>query len=139
MSDNTKKSIIINQSFLSGSGKGAAVSGNNKVSKRNRPKLSDEIIKPNKLKKMLLDKINAKRKAEQTSAASSDVVNNSKTNKTNNNTNNNTNNTNIDISKESKIFSSEFKKSLEFLDNYINTKNQNQKLKEQMIILTRKH
>jgi len=129
MSDNTKKSIIINQSFLSGSGKGAAVSGNNKVSKRNRPKLSDEIIKPNKLKKMLLDKINAKRKAEQTSAASSDVVNNSKTNKTNNNTNNNTNNTNIDISKESKIFSSEFKKSLEFLDNYINTKNQNPKIK----------
>ena len=119
MSDTTKKSIIINQSFLSGSNKGAASSGNNKVAKRNRPKLSDEIIKPNKLKKMLLDKINAKRKAEQTSAVSSSVVNN----------NNNTNNTNIDISKESKIFSSEFKKSLEFLDNYINTKNQNPKIK----------
>ena len=119
MSDTTKKSIIINQSFLSGSSKGAASSGNNKVSKRNRPKLSDEIIKPNKLKKMLLDKINAKRKAEQTSAVSSSVANN----------NNNTNNTNIDISKESKIFSSEFKKSLEFLDNYINTKNQNPKIK----------
>ena len=119
MSDTTKKSIIINQSFLSGSNKGAASSGNNKVSKRNRPKLSDEIIKPNKLKKMLLDKINAKRKAEQTSAVSSSVANN----------NNNTNNTNIDISKESKIFSSEFKKSLEFLDNYINTKNQNPKIK----------
>ena len=121
MSDTTKKSIIINQSFLSGSSKGAASSGNNKVSKRNRPKLSDEIIKPNKLKKMLLDKINAKRKAEQTSAVSSSVVNNNNTN--------NTNNTNIDISKESKIFSSEFKKSLEFLDNYINTKNQNPKIK----------
>jgi len=121
MSDTTKKSIIINQSFLSGSSKGAASSGNNKVSKRNRPKLSDEIIKPNKLKKMLLDKINAKRKAEQTSAVSSSVANN--------NNNNNTNNTNIDISKESKIFSSEFKKSLEFLDNYINTKNQNPKIK----------
>ena len=120
MSDTTKKSIIINQSFLSGSSKGAASSGNNKVSKRNRPKLSDEIIKPNKLKKMLLDKINAKRKAEQTSAVSSSVANNN---------NNNTNNTNIDISKESKIFSSEFKKSLEFLDNYINTKNQNPKIK----------
>jgi len=122
MSDTTKKSIIINQSFLSGSNKGAASSGNNKVSKRNRPKLSDEIIKPNKLKKMLLDKINAKRKAEQTSAVSSSVANN-------NNNNNNNNNTNIDISKESKIFSSEFKKSLEFLDNYINTKNQNPKIK----------
>jgi hypothetical protein len=119
MSDSTKKSIIINQSFLSGSNKGTT-SSNNTHSKKNRPKLSDDIIKPNKLKKMLLDKINAKRKAEQTSSISSGV----------NNNNSNNNNANIDISKESKIFSSEFKKSLEFLDNYINTKNQNPKIKK---------
>jgi hypothetical protein len=121
MSDSTKKSIIINQSFLSGSNK-STTSANNTHSKKNRPKLSDDIIKPNKLKKMLLDKINAKRKAEQTSSLSSGV---------NNNTNSNNNkNSNIDVSKESKIFSSEFKKSLEFLDNYINTKNQNPKIKK---------
>jgi hypothetical protein len=115
MSDPTKKSIIINQSFLSGSNKSTSSLGNNKLSKKNRPKLSDEIIKPNKLKKMLLDKINAKRKAEQTSASSTVASVN--------------NNVNIDISKESKIFSNEFKKSLDFLDNYINTKNQNPKIK----------
>jgi hypothetical protein len=121
MTDSTKKSIIINQSFLSGSNK-VTTSSNNTHSKKNRPKLSDDIIKPNKLKKMLLDKINAKRKAEQTSSLSSGV---------NNNTNSNNNkNSNIDVSKESKIFSSEFKKSLEFLDNYINTKNQNPKIKK---------
>ena len=117
MSDPTKKSIIINQSFLSGSNKGMSSSGNNKLSKKNRAKLSDEIIKPNKLKKMLLDKINAKRKAEQTSATSSITASASNTN------------TDINISKESKIFSSEFKKSMDFLDNYINTKNQNPKIK----------
>ena len=64
MSDNTKKSIVINQSFLSGSGSGTGnygSSGNqNKKSKKLRTKLTDEsIIKPNKLKRMLLDKINA--------------------------------------------------------------------------------
>jgi hypothetical protein len=94
MSDTTKKSIIINQSFLSGSSKGAASSGNNKVSKRNRPKLSDEIIKPNKLKKMLLDKINAKRKAEQTSAVSSSVANNNNNNNNTNNSDNSSSNSN---------------------------------------------
>ena len=111
MSDNTKKSIVINQSFLSGSGSGAGnygSSGNqNKKSKKLRAKLTDEsIIKPNKLKRMLLDKINAKRKAEQTSIP----------------VENNTNDLKIDVSKESKIFSNDFKKSLEFLDNYVNTK-----------------
>lgn len=119
MSDPTKKSIIINQSFLSGSNKITSSLSNNNLSKKNRPKLSDEIIKPNKLKKMLLDKINAKRKAEQTSASSTVAS-------VNNNANNNVN---IDISKESKIFSNEFKKSLDFLDNYINTKNPNPKIK----------
>ena len=123
MSDPTKKSIIINQSFLSGSNKNTSSPGNNKLSKKNRPKISDEIIKPNKLKKILLDKINAKRKAEQTSASSAIAS-------ANNNINNNVNNNvNIDISKESKIFSNEFKKSMDFLDNYINTKNQNPKIK----------
>jgi hypothetical protein len=114
MSDNTKKSIVINQSFLSGSGSNSGM-GNygssgtqNKKSKKLRTKLTDEsILKPNKLKRMLLDKINAKRKAEQTSPSVQ---------------NNNNSNINIDVSKESKIFSSEFKKSLEFLDNYVNTK-----------------
>ena len=115
MSDPTKKSIIINQSFLSGSNKNTSSPGNNKLSKKNRPKISDEIIKPNKLKKILLDKINAKRKADQTSASSAIASVN--------------NNVNIDISKESKIFSNEFKKSMDFLDNYINTKNQNPKIK----------
>ena len=117
MSDPTKKSIIINQSFLSGSNKGMSSSGNNNLSKKNRAKLSDEIIKPNKLKKMLLDKINAKRKAEQTSATSAIGAAAANTN------------TDINISKESKIFSSEFKKSMDFLDNYINAKNQNPKIK----------
>ena len=113
MSDPTKKSIIINQSFLSGSNKNTSSTGNNKLSKKNRPKISDEIIKPNKLKKILLDKINAKRKAEQTSVSSAIAS-------ANNNINNNVNNNvNIDISKESKIFSNEFKKSMDFLDNYI--------------------
>lgn len=114
MSDNTKKSIVINQSFLSSSGSKSGM-GNyessgtqNKKSKKLRTKLTDEsILKPNKLKRMLLDKINAKRKAEQTSPFVK---------------NNNNSNINIDVSKESKIFSSEFKKSLEFLDNYVNTK-----------------
>ena len=115
MSDSTKKSIIINQSFLSGSNKSNS-SSNNKQSKKSRPRLSDEIIKPNKLKKMLLDKINAKRKAEQTSSFRT--------------ANDNVSNTDIDVSKESKLFSSEFKKSLEFLDNYINTKNQNPRIKK---------
>lgn len=113
MSDNTKKSIVINQSFLSGSGSGSGM-GNygssgtqNRKSKKLRTKLTDEsIIKPNKLKRMLLDKINAKRKAEQTSPSLQNDINDLR----------------IDVSKESKIFSNDFKKSLEFLNNYVNTK-----------------
>ena len=68
MSDPTKKSIVINKSFLSGSDNSSNVQ--NKKSKKNTRNLSEEIIKPNKLKKMLLDKINAKRKADQTSSTS---------------------------------------------------------------------
>ena len=107
MSDPTKKSIVINKSFLSGSVSSGSSQLQNKKSKRNTRNLSEEIIKPNKLKKMLLDKINAKRKAEQSSSASSDTGNKADT---------------LDISKETKIFSSEFKKSLDFLDSYIGQK-----------------
>ena len=107
MSDNTKKSIVINQSFLSGSGSGSGMGTQNRKSKKLRTKLTDEsIIKPNKLKRMLLDKINAKRKAEQTSPSLQNDINDLR----------------IDVSKESKIFSNDFKKSLDFLNNYVNTK-----------------
>ena len=105
MSDPTKKSIVINKSFLSGSDNSSNVQ--NKKSKKNTRNLSEEIIKPNKLKKMLLDKINAKRKAEQTSSPS--LISGGKVDT-------------LDISKETKIFSSEFKKSLDFLDSYIGQK-----------------
>lgn len=105
MSDPTKKSIVINKSFLSGSDNSSNVQ--NKKSKKNTRNLSEEIIKPNKLKKMLLDKINAKRKAEQTS--SPNLISGGKVDT-------------LDISKETKIFSSEFKKSLDFLDSYIGQK-----------------
>ena len=108
MSDPTKKSIVINKSFLSGSDNSSNLQ--NKKSKKNTRNLSEEIIKPNKLKKMLLDKINAKRKADQTSSPnliSGGAINSKDT---------------LDISKETKIFSSEFKKSLDFLDNYIGQK-----------------
>ena len=111
MSDPTKKSIVINKSFLSGSVGSSSSHAQNKKSKKNTRNLSEEIIKPNKLKKMLLDKINAKRKAEQTSPASS-VSSSSGSNNANT----------LDISKETKIFSSEFKKSLDFLDSYIGQK-----------------
>jgi len=107
MSDPTKKSIVINKSFLSGSDNSNSSNLQNKKSKKNTRVLSEEIIKPNKLKKMLLDKINAKRKADQTS--SSDLVTNKKLDT-------------LDISKETKLFSSEFKKSLDFLDSYIGQK-----------------
>ena len=107
MSDPTKKSIVINKSFLSGSDNSGSLPAQNKKSKKNTRNLSEEIIKPNKLKKMLLDKINAKRKAEQNSYTSSASSNNADT---------------LDISKETKIFSSEFKKSLDFLDSYIGQK-----------------
>ena len=62
---------------------------------------------------MLLERINAKRKAEL------NVV--PYENKT------------IDVNKESKIFSNEFKKSLEFLDNYINKNPQNNRLKNRTL------
>jgi hypothetical protein len=113
MSDPTKKSIVINKSFLSGSAGSSSSHAQNKKSKKNTRNLSEEIIKPNKLKKMLLDKINAKRKAEHSSPDSS----------LSSSSNSNSNNTNtLDISKETKIFSSEFKKSLDFLDSYIGQK-----------------
>ena len=108
MSDPTKKSIVINKSFLSGIDNSSNLQ--NKKSKKNTRNLSEEIIKPNKLKKMLLDKINAKRKADQTSSPSlisGGAINSKDT---------------LDISKETKLFSSEFKKSLDFLDNYIGQK-----------------
>ena len=107
MTDPTKKSIVINKSFLSGSDSSNSSNVQNKKSKKNTRVLSEEIIKPNKLKKMLLDKINAKRKADQTS--SSDLTSSKKLDT-------------LDISKETKLFSSEFKKSLDFLDSYIGQK-----------------
>lgn len=114
MSDPTKKSIIINKSFLSGSDNSGSLNVQNKKSKRNTRNLSEEIIKPNKLKRMLLDKINAKRKADHTSYTGS--ISENKVDS-------------LDISKETKLFSSEFKKSLDFLDSYIgqkrNDKNKN--------------
>ena len=115
MSDPTKKSIVINKSFLSGSVGSSSSHTQNKKSKKNTRNLSEEIIKPNKLKKMLLDKINAKRKAEQTSPVSY-VGSSSSSSSSSNNANT------LDISKETKIFSSEFKKSLDFLDSYIGQK-----------------
>ena len=105
MSDPTKKSIVINKSFLSGSTNSSNLQ--NKKSKKNTRNLSEEIIKPNKLKKMLLDKINAKRKADQTSSPS--LISGGKVDT-------------LDISKETRLFSSEFKKSLDFLDSYIGQK-----------------
>lgn len=131
MSDSTKKSIVINKSFLSGSDSSNGSNINNKKSKKNTRNLSEEIIKPNKLKKMLLDKINAKRKAEQGSHGGmggmrgmGDITENSKTN--------------LDISKETKIFSSEFKKSLDFLDNYIGQK-RNDKIKSKTLKKQNQH
>ena len=125
MSDSTKKSIVINKSFLSGSDNSNS-SSIQKKSKKNTRNLSEEIIKPNKLKKILLDKINAKRKAEQTSPSltSGGTIKNTDT---------------LDISKETRLFSSEFKKSLDFLDSYIGqkrddknkNKNKNNTLKKQ--------
>jgi hypothetical protein len=122
MSDSTKKSIVINKAFLSGGDSSSSLHTQNKKSKKNTRIFSEEIVKPNKLKKMLLDKINAKRKAEQTSSVTS-MSDGSKADT-------------LDISKETKIFSSEFKKSLDFLDSYIgqkrnekNNKNNNNKTK----------
>ena len=130
MSDPTKKSIVINKSFLSGSDNSNS-SNIQKKSKKNTRNLSEEIIKPNKLKKMLLDKINAKRKADQTSSPS--LIGGSDSGSGNGIKNVDT----LDISKETRLFSSEFKKSLDFLDSYIGqkrndkNKNKNNTLKKQ--------
>ena len=119
MSDPTKKSIVINKSFLSSSGSGSELGSReskNKSRKHTRQKIPDEVIKPTKLKQMLLDKINAKRKAELTmtnSAATSTAATNHKKGYDNGD---------IDKEKEARIFSDEFKKSLSFLDKYIQTK-----------------
>jgi hypothetical protein len=123
MTDPTKKSIVISKSFLSGGDNSGSSNLQSKKSKKNTRVLSEEIIKPNKLKKMLLDKINAKRKADQTSSL--DLVTNKKIDT-------------LDISKETKLFSSEFKKSLDFLDSYIgqkrNDKSKPKTLKKQLPI-----
>ena len=123
MSDPTKKSIVINKSFLSGNDSSNSSLIKNNRSKKNTRMLSEEIIKPNKLKKMLLDKINAKRKADLYSSPNGSSNSNS-----NSSSNNNTDS--LDISKETRLFSSEFKKSLDFLDSYIGQKrNDNNKSK----------
>jgi hypothetical protein len=133
MSDTTKKSIVINKSFLSGSdNSGTSSNIQNKKSKKNTRILSEEIIRPNKLKKILLDKINAKRKAENNSYNGGGSTNTGSTNGGSNKK------SDVDVSKESKLFSSEFKKSLDFLDSYIGqrvvsnkNKNKNNTLKNQ--------
>jgi hypothetical protein len=149
MSDPTKKSIVINKSFLSNSGGGSESSSSttkNKSRKQSRQKIPDEVIKPSKLKQILLDKINAKRKAELTmasatphvSSASASTSASAKSSKHkgldfgigNNGGSGNTNN-GIDKEKEAKIFSDEFKKSLSFLDKYIQTKNSQKSEKNQ--------
>ena len=54
MSDTTKKSIVINKAFLSGSdNSGTSSTIQNKKSRKNARILSEEMIRPNKLKKML--------------------------------------------------------------------------------------
>ena len=130
MSDPTKKSIVINKSFLSANDSLNSSNIQNKKSKKNTRALSEEIIKPNKLKKMLLDKINAKRKADQTSSPVSISGGGS-------NGGGMKGKDTLDISKETRLFSSEFKKSLDFLDSYIgqkrNDKNKNNTLKKQKI------
>jgi hypothetical protein len=119
MSDPTKKSIVINKSFLSSSGSGSELgsgASRNKSRKHTRQKIPNEVIKPTKLKQMLLDKINAKRKAELTmtnAVATSAAATNHKKEYDNGG---------IDKEKEARIFSDEFKKSLSFLDKYIQTK-----------------
>ena len=133
MSDPTKKSIVINTSFLSSSGAGSelgAGASKNKSRKHTRQKIPDEVIKPSKLKQMLLDKINAKRKAELTMATAA-ATNSLSTKPTNhkkgfdfggNGSGSGNANGGIDKEKEARIFSDEFKKSLNFLDKYIQTK-----------------
>jgi hypothetical protein len=135
MSDPTKKSIVINKSFLSNSGAGSELNSGvskNKSRKQTRQKIPDEVIKPSKLKQILLDKINAKRKAELTMTTaspspslSSDSTNHKKHRGYDSGRAGNSGSTNsggIDKEKEARIFSDEFKKSLSFLDKYIQTK-----------------
>jgi hypothetical protein len=144
MSDTTKKSIVINKSFLSGSDNSGTTSTiQNKKSRKNARILSEEIIRPNKLKKMLLDKINAKRKAEYGSYNNGSYGNNSVTSAGISVTSKGNGilekENSLDITKESKLFSNEFKKSLDFLDSYIGQrvnssnykKNKNKTLKSQ--------
>ena len=135
MSDPTKKSIVINTSFLSSSGAGSELgsgASRNKSRKHTRQKIPDEVIKPSKLKQILLDKINAKRKAElnmTTAAATNSLSTNSTNHKkgsefggSGSGSGNGNVNGGIDKEKEARIFSDEFKKSLSFLDKYIQTK-----------------
>ena len=133
MSDPTKKSIVINTSFLSSSGAGSELgsgASKNKSRKHTRQKIPDEVIKPSKLKQILLDKINAKRKAEltMTTAAATNSLSTKSTNHKKGSefggsgSRNGNVNGGIDKEKEARIFSDEFKKSLNFLDKYIQTK-----------------
>lgn len=134
MSDPTKKSIVINKSFLSNSGSGSELNSGatkNKSRKQTRQKIPDEVIKPSKLKQILLDKINAKRRAELTMASASPEISRESINHTKHKGNghgragsslNSNSGGSIDKEKEAKIFSDEFKKSLSFLDKYIQTK-----------------
>ena len=120
MSDPTKKSIVINTSFLSSSGVGSELSSGatrNKSRKHTRQKIPDEVIKPSKLKQILLDKINAKRKAELTMTTATATATSTATNQKKG-----FDYGGIDKEKEARIFSDEFKKSLSFLDKYIQTK-----------------
>ena len=145
MSDTTKKSIVINKSFLSSSGGNSELNSGikkNKSRKQTRQKIPDEIIKPSKLKQMLLDKINAKRRAELSMASAIPPPTYTPRQNDKENTKHKKHkglgldfdhgragggNTQIpgviDKEKEAKIFSDEFKKSLSFLDKYIQTKN----------------
>lgn len=135
MSDPTKKSIVINKSFLSNSGAGSELNSGvskNKSRKQTRQKIPDEVIKPSKLKQILLDKINAKRKAEltMTTASPSPSLSSESTNHKKHRgfdsgragNSGPSNSGGIDKEKEARIFSDEFKKSLSFLDKYIQTK-----------------
>lgn len=131
MSDPTKKSIVINTSFLSSSGAGSelnSTASRNKSRKHTRQKIPDEVIKPSKLKQMLLDKINAKRKAEltMTTAAATNSLSTNPANHKKGFTSRGdiitSTSGGIDKEKEARIFSDEFKKSLSFLDKYIQTK-----------------
>ena len=137
MSDPTKKSIVINKSFLTGSS-GSSEPAKNKSRKQSRPKIPDEVIKPSKLKQMLLDKINAKRRAELNVTSATHRENEKENTKHKKHkglglgiglgndygrAGSSEQTGGIDKEKEAKIFSDEFKKSLSFLDKYIQAKN----------------